>query len=82
MPDMDGFEATKLIRDPGSSVLDHEVPVIAMTANAFPEDRARSVACGMNDFLSKPVDQLTLSAMIEKWLRAREESRGGVRRSG
>ena len=81
MPDMDGFEATRLIRDPRSAVLDHEVPVIAMTANAFPEDRARSIACGMNDFLSKPVDQLTLSAMIEKWLRAAEES-GELRRSG
>ena len=69
MPEMDGFEATKLIRDARSNVLDHDVPIVAMTANAFPEDRARSLACGMNDFMSKPVDQATLSAMLQKWLR-------------
>ena len=70
MPEMDGFQATRMIRDASSTVLDHEVPVIAMTANAFPEDRARSLACGMNDFLSKPVDQATLAAVLNKWLHA------------
>ncbi len=69
MPEMDGFEATRIIRDPTSSVLDHEVPVIAMTANAFPEDRTRSLASGMNDFLAKPVDRSVLGAMLEKWRR-------------
>jgi two-component system, sensor histidine kinase and response regulator len=73
MPEMDGFEASKLIRDPASGVLDHAVPIIAMTAHAAPEDRARSIASGMNDFLSKPVDQAALSAMILKWLRPPEE---------
>jgi signal transduction histidine kinase/ActR/RegA family two-component response regulator len=68
MPEMDGFETTRRIRDIATAVLDHAVPVIAMTANAFPEDRARSTACGMNDFLSKPVDQGTLAAMLEKWI--------------
>jgi signal transduction histidine kinase/FixJ family two-component response regulator len=70
MPEMDGFEATRRIRDRTSAVLDHEVPIVAMTANAFPEDRVRAIAAGMNDFLSKPVDQSTLSAVIEKWLGA------------
>ena len=41
-----------------------------MTANAFPEDRARSISCGMNDFLSKPVDPTMLAAMLTKWLGA------------
>jgi CheY-like chemotaxis protein len=50
-------------------VLDHEIPVIAMTANAFPEDRARALACGMNDFLAKPVDRAVLASMLEKWLK-------------
>jgi two-component system, sensor histidine kinase and response regulator len=45
-----------------------------MTANAFPEDRARSLECGMSDFMSKPVDRATLSAMIVKWLRPAGES--------
>ena len=73
MPEMDGFEATRLIRDPASAVLDHDVPIVAMTANAFPEDRARSLECGMSDFLSKPVDRAALSAMIVKWLRPVKE---------
>lgn len=73
MPDMDGFEATRIIRDPASAVLDHAVPVIAMTANAFPEDRTRALSCGMNDFLSKPVDRTVLANMLEKWLRQEPE---------
>jgi CheY-like chemotaxis protein len=69
MPEMDGFEATRIIRDQTSSVLDHGVPVVAMTANAFPEDRARALACGMNDFLAKPVDRAVLAAALGKWLK-------------
>jgi signal transduction histidine kinase/ActR/RegA family two-component response regulator len=69
MPEMDGFEATRVIRDRSSAVLDHEIPVIAMTANAFPEDRARALACGMNDFLAKPVDRSVLASMLDKWMK-------------
>ena len=67
MPEMDGFEATRIIRDRASTVLDHQIPVVAMTANAFPEDRARAIAAGMNDFLAKPVDRSVLADMLEKW---------------
>jgi two-component system sensor histidine kinase/response regulator len=67
MPEMDGYLATRHIRDPSSAVLDHDVPVIAMTANAFAEDRERCIAAGMNDFLSKPVDRATLAQLLEKW---------------
>jgi CheY-like chemotaxis protein len=78
MPEMDGFEATRLIRATTSEVLDHDVPIVAMTANAFPEDRARSLESGMSDFLSKPVDRAALSAMITKWLPpATEQASGG-----
>jgi signal transduction histidine kinase/ActR/RegA family two-component response regulator len=69
MPEMDGFEATRIIRDRSSTVLDHEIPVVAMTANAFPEDRARALAGGMNDFLAKPVDRLVLASMLSKWIK-------------
>jgi signal transduction histidine kinase/CheY-like chemotaxis protein len=68
MPEMDGFEATRAIRDRSSAVLDHDVPVVAMTANAFPEDRSRALAAGMNDFLAKPVDRAVLAATLGKWL--------------
>jgi signal transduction histidine kinase/ActR/RegA family two-component response regulator len=74
MPEMDGFEATRIIRDRSSAVLDHDVPVIAMTANAFPEDRARSLASGMNDFLAKPVDRSVLASMLAKWMKPEESS--------
>jgi CheY-like chemotaxis protein len=67
MPEMDGFEATRVIRDRASTVLDHEIPVVAMTANAFPEDRARAIAAGMNDFLAKPVDRAVLADIIDRW---------------
>jgi CheY-like chemotaxis protein len=70
MPEMDGFEAARTIRDRNSCVLNHDVPVIAMTANAFPEDRARALANGMNDFLAKPVDRAVLAAMLAKWLKS------------
>src|SRR5258708_19156571 len=55
MPEMDGFEATRVIRDRSSAVLDHEIPVIAMTANALPEARARPLACSMKAFLPTPL---------------------------
>jgi signal transduction histidine kinase/ActR/RegA family two-component response regulator len=74
MPEMDGFEATRVIRDRSSAVLDHEIPVIAMTANAFPEDRARALACGMNDFLAKPVDRSVLASMLDKWMKPASET--------
>jgi signal transduction histidine kinase/CheY-like chemotaxis protein len=68
MPEMDGFEATRIIRDPGSAVLDHGIPIVAMTANAFEEDRERCLAAGMDDFLAKPVDRNALEAMLARWL--------------
>ena len=74
MPEMDGFEATRVIRDRSSAVIDHEIPVIAMTANAFPEDRVRALACGMNDFLAKPVDRSLLASMLDKWMKPAPET--------
>jgi CheY-like chemotaxis protein/HPt (histidine-containing phosphotransfer) domain-containing protein len=68
MPEMDGITATRRIRDAASGVLDHAVPVIALTANAFAEDRARCLAAGMNDFLTKPVDRNRLSATLQQWI--------------
>ena len=64
MPVMDGFEATRRIRQmPGRT----HIPVIAMTANAFSEDRAEAMASGMNDFLAKPIDAMQLLTTLTKW---------------
>jgi len=68
MPVMDGFEATRRIRDPQSKVLNHNVPIIAMTANALQGDRELCLEAGMNDYISKPIDPEKLSGALEHWL--------------
>ena len=68
MPGMDGYEATQVIRDPASPVIDHHLPIIAMTANVLPGDREACLLSGMNDFISKPIRSAELSATIERWL--------------
>lgn len=68
MPEMDGYEATREIRNPESRVLNHNVTIIAMTANAMKEDREKCLESGMDDYLSKPVKPQALSDMLEKWL--------------
>ena len=55
MPVLNGYEATAVIRDQASAVRNHAIPVIALTANAFKEDRDKCLAAGMNDYLSKPL---------------------------
>ena len=70
MPEMDGFQATATIRNERHAVLNPAIPIIAMTANAFAEDRARCLDVGMNDFMAKPVNRATLAEMIEKWAAA------------
>ncbi len=62
LPGMDGLEATRRIRTLGGAA--GRVPVIALTANAFPEDRANCRAAGMNGFVTKPVDRRQLEAAI------------------
>ena len=68
MPEMDGMEATAIIRDPGSHVRNHGVPIIALTAYALKGDRERCLAAGMDDYLTKPLDIDSLSAVLDKWL--------------
>ena len=65
MPVMDGLAATRLIR---ASASGRKVPILAMTANAFSEDRQRCLDAGMNDHIAKPVDPGKLFASLIKWL--------------
>lgn len=68
MPVMDGLEATRLIRSPGSAVINHRVPIIAMTAHTMQGDREKCLVAGMDDYISKPITPQSLTAMLEKWL--------------
>jgi CheY-like chemotaxis protein len=65
MPKMDGIAATLAIRQlPGYAL----TPIVAMTANAFAEDRASCIKAGMSDFIAKPVDPAVLDAKLYHWL--------------
>jgi len=68
MPEMDGLEATRRIRDPQSAVLDPTIPIIAMTANAMRGDRERCLAAGMDDYVPKPIAPRDLERALDKWL--------------
>ncbi|MBX7259984.1 MAG: response regulator, partial [Candidatus Hydrogenedentes bacterium] len=68
MPEMDGFEATRRIRDAASGVLNSQIPIIAMTAHAMAGDRERCLGMGMNDYVSKPISPVVLAAALERWL--------------
>ena len=68
MPVMNGYEATAAIRDPASAVRNHDIPVIALTANAMKEDRDRCLESGMNDYLAKPIDFPKLLKLLEMHL--------------
>ena len=68
MPEMDGFETTRRIRLPDTPVLNHHIPIIAMTAYAMPGDRERCLAVGMDDYLNKPMRPAALATALARWL--------------
>jgi len=68
MPIMDGYIATKQIREWETQNNRPRCPIIALTADAFEEDRQRCLATGMDDFLAKPIDFDTLKVTINRWL--------------
>ncbi|MCF8364196.1 MAG: response regulator [Bacteroidales bacterium] len=68
MPVMDGYEACKIIRKETSGVLDHSVPVIALSADAFTDNKQKIIDVGMNDFSTKPINQNELYEKMYKLL--------------
>lgn len=67
MPVMDGYEATRVIR--GLERGDADLPIIAMTADAFSEDIQKCLECGMNDHLAKPIDFQVVARKLKKYLK-------------
>jgi hypothetical protein len=67
MPVMDGFEATAAIRQWEKEQHLCRIPIVALTAGAFQEDREHCMAVGMDDFLTKPVDLNRLVDVLDKW---------------
>jgi CheY-like chemotaxis protein len=70
MPNMDGYEATTQIRK-----FDADVPIIAITAYVFEEDRHKALDCGCTDYVTKPITSRALKDKIEVFLRTKKKER-------
>ncbi len=67
MPEMDGYRATRVLRDPATGTRNPRIPVIAMTAHAMAGDRDKCLEAGMNDYIAKPFKLDQLRAAIKRW---------------
>jgi two-component system, sensor histidine kinase and response regulator len=68
MPEMDGYELSRRIRDPLTGVLNPRIPIIALTAHSLAGDREHCLACGMDDYLSKPLRPELLDQTLTRWI--------------
>jgi signal transduction histidine kinase/CheY-like chemotaxis protein/HPt (histidine-containing phosphotransfer) domain-containing protein len=74
MPEMDGYEATEAIRARERATGAPRTPIIALTANVLADDRARCIAAGMDDFVTKPFTREQLGRAITKWATPRRDT--------
>jgi len=78
MPEMDGFEATRIIRNKDSKVLDHDVIIIAMTANSMQGDREECIRAGMNDYVAKPINPSEFADKLARWAGKQAAGKTGI----
>jgi len=71
MPVMSGHEATRVLR---ASAAGHHLPIIALTAAALVTERDEALAAGMNDFLTKPIDEKRLQRSLRRWIGKRSSA--------
>ena len=77
MPEMDGYEATKIIRQREKELSGPRIPIIALTANAMQGDRELCLASGMDDYLPKPFQRQELMTTLETWIGGRRTENKG-----
>ncbi len=82
MPELDGYETTRLIRNGQAGDGNRGLPIVAMTANAMVGDRERCLAAGMDDYIAKPVRKQDFLRMLEKYLQHRLEVFGAMPSGG
>ncbi|MFH2092628.1 MAG: response regulator [Pseudomonadota bacterium] len=75
MPVMDGYQATRAIRNSTSGIINPDLPIIAVTANAMKGDREKCLNSGMDDYLSKPIKSDKLAEILSKWLVSEESGK-------
>ncbi|MEO1404794.1 MAG: response regulator, partial [Cyanobacteria bacterium J06635_1] len=68
MPEMDGYEASRRIREGRAGEGNQQIPIIAITANVLPGDKEKCLEAGMNDYLAKPITPKALAKTLEKWV--------------
>lgn len=71
MPEMDGFQTTRFIRENTLARCDRKIAIVALTANAMEGDRERCVEAGMDDYMSKPLEKQALEKTLQRWLTVR-----------
>jgi CheY-like chemotaxis protein len=68
MPEMDGYQATRHVREGNAGKLNQTIPIIALTANAMEGDKEKCLAAGMDGYLSKPIQLAKLKNVLEEYL--------------
>ena len=74
MPEMDGYELSRRIRDPRTNVLNPQIPIIAVTAHSLAGDREQCLKAGMDDYISKPLRPELLDKALTRWIGARAKA--------